>query len=149
VARVFIDPHMFSADWFKPILIDLIGSKRVTFLFANCEKGLKELSKVRAALEFRKNMTQLKRAKEASADAVEFHVDLLNDHADFISCRDCDDPHIMAAIYLLPTKFVFSEDQRMARCRKKLNSKIDKKYLSFIIISNREVYIDHKPIITK
>jgi hypothetical protein len=145
MARVFIDPHMFSTDWFVVALKELIASSKVIFLFANCDKGLKETQKVRKALEFRKIMTAVHRATAAPKKDIDHHMTMLTGNVDFVSCKDCDDPHIMAAIFLHPTKYVFSKDARMAKCRKNMVGKLDKRYCKFIVISTNEVYIVHKP----
>lgn len=149
MARVLIDTHMFSTDWFASILSEMIASPKVIFVFSNCEKGIQEISKVRKAFEFRKLMTNLRRVKETSSTETETHVTILMNSEQFKNCKDCDDPHIMAAIYLNPTKFVFSKDTRMAKCRKHLSGKIDRRYCDFIVISTETLYVLHRPHILK
>lgn len=149
MARVLIDTHMFSADWFTSILSEIIASPKVIFVFSNCEKGVKEIAKVRKAFEFRNLMTKTRRVKESSSTEMEAHVAILLNSDQFKNCKDCDDPHIMAAIYLTPTKFVFSKDTRMAKCRKHLSGKIDRKYCNFIVISKKDLYDVHRPHILK
>lgn len=140
---------MFSADWFASILSEMVASPKVIFVFSNCEKGIQEVSKVRKALQFRQLMTKIRRVKETPSAETEAHVTILLNSEQFKSCKDCDDPHIMAAIYLNPTKFVFSKDTRMAKCRKHLSGKIDRKYCDFIVISAADLYDIHRPHILK
>ncbi len=149
MARVLIDPQMFSVDWFSSILKEMVDSPKVIFAFSNCEKGIREISKVRKAFEFRKLMTNMRRVKETPSNETEAHVTLLLNSEQFKNCRHCDDPHILAAIYLNPTKFVFSKDTRMAKCRNHLSGKIDKKYCDFIVISKKVLYDSHRPRILK
>jgi predicted nucleic acid-binding protein len=149
VARVLIDTHMFSVDWFKSILSEMVDSPKVVFVFSNCAKGIQEISKVRKAFEFRKLMTNTRRVREAPPIETETHFNILMNNKQFKKCNDCDDPHIMAAIYLNPTKFVFSKDTRMAKCRKHLSGKIDKRYCNFIVISKIDLYNEHRPHILK
>lgn len=149
MARVLIDSQMFSADWFASILTEMVDSPKVIFVFSNCEKGIREISKVRKAIEFRKLMIGMRRAKETPSNETEMHVAELLNSEQFKNCNHCDDPHIMAAIYLNPTKFVFSKDTRMAKCRDHLSGKIDRRYCDFIVISKKGLYFAHRQNILK
>lgn len=142
--RVFIDSHMFSSEWFIKILGELVSSKKVVFLFSNCEKGGQELARQRKALEFKKAMMRIRRACEGEAGDVERHVKLLKSNPHYCSCEACDDPHIMAAIYIHPAKYVFTNDARLAKCRDKMSSFIDKRYRDFIAIVREDVYLRHR-----
>lgn len=144
MARVFVDPHMFGCDWFGFILPELEGSKRVRFLFSNCAKGRKELQSYRKALEFERLMRARGRAVSADSSLVEAQVEYLNSHGEFRACRDCDDPHIMAAIYIHPTKYVFSEDKRLAGCRSRMTGVVKSRYCSFVVIGTSSVYQYHR-----
>lgn len=144
MGRVFIDPHMFSEEWFKSILPELMKSPKVSYLFSNCEQGMRELGKVRIALQFKASMKKIGRAIEADPSEVERHVILLTKNKSFVDCDHCDDPHIFAAIYIHPSKYVFSKDARLAKCRDKMNKIINKKYCSFIVIASNSVYNRHK-----
>lgn len=144
MARVFIEPHMFSSDWFADVVSELIKCKKVQFLFSNCEKGNREISDVRKALEFQQLMTRLKRAVTAKSEDVEKHVEFLKGKKEFCDCNSCDDPHIMAAIFIHPTRFVFSLDRRLAKCRSAMNVILDNRYCSFIVVGTDAVYRLHR-----
>jgi len=146
MARVFIDPHMFSAEkeWFRGVVQELLRSADVSFLFANCEKGVKEIAKVRQALAFKKRMHQLKRAVEAGHEEVQARINWLEGQPVFDGCSDCDDPHIFAAIFLHPTRYVFTTDKRLAKCRRTIQSTVDNRYCSFIVISTSVTYHVHR-----
>lgn len=141
MARVFVDPHMFSHGWFRSALTELVRSKKTAFLFSNCEKGLNEVQRVRQAFEFKKAMLAAKKAVEASSEDVTKHVGFLEAHPAFVGCGDCDDPHIMAAIFIHPAKYVFTEDHRLARCRDRLSGKLNRRYLAFSIVSDEAGYV--------
>lgn len=142
MVRVFIDPHMFSLPWFQVALADLVLSKKVMFLFSNCEKGLGELQKVRQAFAFKKAMAAARKAVEAPVDEVAKHVAFLETHPAFVRCGECDDPHIMAAIFIHPTKYVFTGDHRLARCRDNLSGIINRRYLAFSIVSDERGFAE-------
>lgn len=140
MVRVFVDPHMFSVKWFQEALTELVRSKKVMFLFANCERGLTEVQKVRQARAFKKAMKSARKSVEADQQVVEGHVVILEAHPRFAACGDCNDPHIMAAIYVHPTAFVFTEDHGLARCRDALSGRINRRYLAFSVVSDAGVY---------
>lgn len=150
MARVFIDCHMFSQLWFKEILPELVNSHSVTFVYSATNKLSVELSKVRQALNFYKLVAGLKgqsgksRLDDAHDPTVNRHVEYLENNPAFIECECCDDSHIFAIVYSKPTKYVFSHDTRMAKCRDHINKSIDKKYCDFIIISQQSVYKAHR-----
>lgn len=147
MARVFIDPHVHSTDWFPGILEELVRSKKVTFLFSNCEKGVREVGKVGNALKFKKLMIKSRRGIQADASILENRKRLLETEVEFVNCPECDDGHIFAAIYVHPTKFVFSCDKRIAKCRSKLVGKVSRRYCGFIVISSGPVYRVHREAI--
>lgn len=144
MARVFIDPHMFSVDWFREVLKDLVGSKKVTFLFIRCKKGDSEYERVRAALTFQKLMIQQSRGCEAGEPEIGSRMAFLAGVPRFCNCSHCDDPHIFAAISMKPTKFVFSRDHRIAKCRDEINAMVSKKYCGFIVIPENAVFMTHR-----
>lgn len=150
MARVFIDCHMFSEAWFAHPLEELIKSPKVIFVFGLSKKHNEERSKVRKALEFYKLVGNLKSADGATrridttAAELDPHEEFLSSQQCFDDCNHCDDPHIFALVYLKPTRYVFSKDARIAKCRSHINKTIDNKYCRFSIILNLALYNRHK-----
>ena len=144
MARVFVDPNSFSTEWFPAVLDELIKSRKVTFLFSNCEKGIREVQKVTKALAFMQLMFKAKKAVHADRDRVEQTIREIENHPAFTGCKNCNDGHIFAAIFLHPTRYVFSTDKRMAECRSKISGKVDKRFCQFIVLSSHELYIVHR-----
>jgi predicted nucleic acid-binding protein len=144
MARVFIDCHMFSEEWFKSVLGELLNKDSVTFVYSESTKMMKELSKVRAALQFYKIVGEKKRRNDADTEEVEKHTKVVENDENYDSCSDCDDSHVFAMIYVKPTPYVFSMDARMARCRDRINKSMNKRYCDFIVISDKNIYGDHK-----
>lgn len=150
MARIFIDAHMFSEAWFPEILREMIASNRVTFVYGEIDKLTIEISKVRQALNFYKAVKNLKTADncsrrvDAARDVLEARCDILSNERCFVDCTDCDDPHIFALIYVKPTRYVFSRDARMARCRDTINPYVESRYCRFRVISTEAVYRSHR-----
>jgi hypothetical protein len=134
---------MFSEEWFKPILMELTQSDKVLFLFSLNKIYSSEIQRSKKALEFYKIIGK-KRLVEADQETVDDHIGRLLSHEDFSSCSDCDDAHIFAMIWTKPTRYVFSMDARMAKCRDKINRSIESRYCDFIVISKRPTYDFHR-----
>lgn len=66
MARIFIDCHMLSEDWFKDVLPELISTKSVAFVYGGSEKLITEMSAVRKALELYKIVGNLKNSSQQS-----------------------------------------------------------------------------------
>ena len=151
MARVFLDCHIFSQDWFKNALRELVAAPAVIFVYSQASQMKKEISAVRQALQFYKVMSSQKnrwgqsRCVIADFDEVNHHISRLEGTGAFSNCSACDDPHIFAMIYVKPTRYVFSHDVRMAACRDKINKTMDKRYCDFVVISNSTVYAEHRP----
>lgn len=150
MTRVFIDPHMFSQDWFPPVLTELLNSQGVVFVYAMCAQGRAELSQVRQALAFQKLVLNKKdrrgRARGVLIDESRLrpHLDYLAAHHIFDGCGECDDPHIFALVRVIPTPYIFSHDRRMAGCRDQINRHVDRRYCGFVVISREQVYEHHR-----
>lgn len=150
MARVFIDVNMFSLDWFKPVLSELVASKSVNFAFSGSAMMTSELDKVRQGLQFYKTAGQLRdtsgrsRRVDASVSELERQERIISNQQCFIDSSDCDDPHIFALIYTKPTPFVFSTDVRLARCRDHINQYMQARYCGFIVVSSADVYNKHR-----
>lgn len=153
MARVFVDPHMFSESWFKAVLPELVKCPKVVFVFGLSEKHLEERGRVRQALEFYKIVGYLRspdgegRRVDVLKSDLDEHEDFLNGTKCFVDCDDCDAPHIFALVFVKPTPYIFSMDARMAKCRGVINKNVDKKYCQFIIVSKDKIYKDHRPAI--
>jgi hypothetical protein len=150
MARVYIDPHMFSEAWFQGVLGDLVKCTKVIFSYGESKKMSGEISKVRQALAFYKMVGQLRttsnqpRRHDADKKDLEDHQNILEGMKCYKDCTHCDDAHIFSLVYLKPTPYIFSKDQRMAKCRGELNKHVDKRYCNFIVISTDEIFKVHK-----
>jgi len=153
MARAFVDINVFSEDWFSPILKELMTSKNVIFTYGHSEDFDREFGKARKALEFYKLIGQLKTSRgekrrlDVSSEEIEPQIQYLLGQQCFVESKDCDDPHIFSLIYAKPTKYVFSMDMRMARCRDHINRSIDNRYCDFIVIGDADIYRRHRQAI--
>lgn len=147
MARVYIDPHMFSEDWFKCVLGELLKCSNVVFSYGESQKILREFAKVRQALEFYKMVGRLRRRHDADANDLENHQNIIESTDCYKECGHCDDSHIFALIYVKPTPYVFSKDARMAKCRDIVNKHMDKRYCNFIVLSSDPIYRKHRSAI--
>lgn len=139
--RVIIDPHMFGESWFGQIRNDLVRSKKVRFAYGGLPKETVELSKQRAALEFFKLMGKIKRRDDAHKPTIErFHDELIASAAWVSNSNCCDDSHTFSLVRALPARYVFSKDDRMARCRDCLSGCVDATFLRFAVIGNESSY---------
>ena len=144
MARVFIDCHMFSQEWFKTVLKELVDKDSVMFVYGGSSRLANELARVRDALRFFKLVGDLRRRIDADVIEIERHIRIIEADKNYKTCQECDDSHIFSIIYVKPTPYVFSMDARMARCRDKINKTLDKRYCNFIVISDVDVYNCHK-----
>lgn len=150
MARAFVDINVFSEDWFTPILKELSQSKNVIFTYGHSTDFDREFGKVRKALEFFQRIGQLKTANggkrrlDVYSKDIEPQVEFLLGQQCFSGSSDCDDAHIFSLIYAKPTKYVFSMDMRIARCRDHINQYVDNRYCDFIVIGNPEIYKRHR-----
>lgn len=150
MARVFIDSHMFGLTWFRAILPELTNNDKIIFSYGHSKKLAGELTRVRDALRFYKQMGALKsadgrkRRDDANPNEIAEHIEIISSSASYKSCSACDDAHIFAIVRLKPTRYIFSEDERMARCRNEIRKSLDRKYCNFIIVSSDIVYQTHR-----
>lgn len=150
MARALLDINVFSEEWFAPILKELADSKNVVFLYGKSEEFKREIGKARKALEFYKIIGQMKtsngvcRRLDVSAEDINVHVDYLSRQQCFANSGDCDDPHIFSIIYSKPTRYLFTMDMRIARCRNHIIKYVDNRYCDFIVIGSADVYMQHR-----
>lgn len=152
MARIYIDPHMFSEDWFKKTLPELVKVKSVIFVFGHSEKHLTERQKARKCLEFYKALKGQKndgvsRVLDVSSEDLSKHEEFLKLQSCFSNCPHCDDPHIFALVYVKPTPYIFSMDARIAKCRGVINQNIENRYCQFSLIQSHDIYHAHKSAI--
>ncbi|WP_127049194.1 hypothetical protein [Pseudorhodobacter sp. E13] len=139
--RVIIDPHMFGESWFVQIRRDLVRSNKVRFAYGGLPKEQIELRKQRAALEFFVLMGKMKRRDDAHQATIErFHDELISSKAWVSNSGCCDDSHTFSLVRALPARYVFSKDNRMARCRDCLSGCVDATFLRFSVIGNELSY---------
>lgn len=150
MARTLLDINVFSEEWFAPILKELLQNKNVTFLYGASQDFKREIGKARKALDFYKLVGQMKtvsggrRRLDVNAEDIDEHVEYLSGQQCFADSGDCDDPHIFSIIYNKPTKYVFTMDMRIARCRNHINQYVDNRYCDFIVIGSADVYMRHR-----
>lgn len=155
MARVYIDPHMFSSAWFGEALTEMIQSRQVQFVYCHCAPVETEASKVRKALEFYQRIGQMKDRNggrlraDVPADLFQNHLLRVQSNGTYCNEQNCDDAHIFALAYIKNVSYVFSMDHRLARCRDALNRIIHRRYCSFAVLSNDNVYDVHKPQILR
>jgi hypothetical protein len=141
MARVAIDPHMFGELWFNAVQEELIKSGTVRFAYSKLPKEGMELSKRRAALQFFKQVGEMKRRDDAHEETCSrFCKALLTEPAWDRNKKVCDDAHFFSLVRTLPTEFIFSKDIRMAKCRDCLNGKVEAEYLRFSLISSEALF---------
>lgn len=148
-----MDINVFSEDWFAPILKELVDCKNVVFTYGHSKDFDREFSKARKALEFYQRIGQLKtnsgekRRLDVLSQDIDPHVEFLLNQQCFSGSSDCDDPHIFSLLYAKPTRYVFSMDMRMARCRDHINQFIENRYCDFIVIGDAGIYRRHRQAI--
>lgn len=150
MVRVAIDPHMFGESWFADAARELLRSSSVTFSYSGLPKAISEISRRRDALNFFKHVGSIRRREDANADSCgRYHSDLTNSSSWRSNSQVCDDGHIFALVRALPTKYVFSCDDRLAKCRDCLSGSVDASYLRFSVIHSERVYAANKKAILR
>ena len=149
MSLIFVDVSATSMAWFRGALIELSDNVNVKFLFSDIKKYKEELEKAPKLANLLKLMKQVGRRVDADKDRSEHHAVYLTGLAEWKSEAACDDEHIFAMIYEKPTKFIFSSDVRIAKCRGCINKVVDKRYCGFIVISDEVVFNAKKPEILK
>lgn len=153
MARALLDINIFSEEWFAPVLADLLAAKNVVFVYGMSSQFTREIGRARKALEFYQRVGQMrtsggdKRRLDVAGGEIDGHIDFLQGQQCFAENGDCDDPHIFSVIYAKPTRFVFSMDMRLARCRTYINQFVDNRYCDFIVIGGADVYRRHRQAI--
>lgn len=140
MARVIIDTCIFGDKWFKETLDKLIDDDKVQFTYTSHEKMMGEHENAPKLLAFYKRMGDRNRRIDAAPDATGRHMAKIEGHPEWQAAPECDDPHMFAIVYLKPTRYIFSKDTRMAKCRDCMNKHINGKYCNFRIISSKKVY---------
>ncbi|MFG6586080.1 hypothetical protein [Sulfitobacter sp. MOLA879] len=144
MARIFVDVNMFGESWFGNCLQELIKAPNVRFSYSNSEKFTQENEHCFKALRFYKLVGDMGKRDDAPATHLETHISHLEGLERWQNEAACDDAHIFALVFLLPTPFVLSKDKRMARCRGCINPQVDKKYCQFALIGDRAIYDKHR-----
>ena len=145
MARVIIDTCITSEDWFKnEVVKELVAADKVEFVYSNHKKFLGEMSRNSKLLTLIKLMRDKGRCKLVSAEDCGALVDNLEQTQCWANEAACDDPHIFAVVALLPTRYVFTADTRMAQCRAAMRNKLKAKYLNFIVVGTPKVYKRHR-----
>jgi hypothetical protein len=143
MVRIAIDPHMFGEEWFTSVRGELVRCRGVRFAYTGVSKERVELSKQRDALRFYKLMGDSKRRDDAHEPTIVRYYSELTSHETWLAnSKLCDDGHLFALVRALPTDYVFSKDDRMAKCRDCLSGKISSSYLKFSVIKSHHSYLD-------
>lgn len=141
MARVAIDPHMFGEAWFAEIRGELLKSRNVRFSFSGLLQEHIEISRRKDVLTFYKLVGELNRRDDAHQPTAKRNEENLVVDQHWVQNKSiCDDPHIFALVKSLPTKYVFTLDLRMVKCRDCLRGKIDNNYLRFSAITTATAY---------
>lgn len=139
---------MFGQGWFQAMLPELVGSDHVRFSYSKAKHMAGEISRVRKLTELLSIMSRLNRV-----DLVKGNIDRsirdIETHPAWMTSAACDDPHIFALVYNMPTRYIFSQDHRLAQCRGHMNRFIDSRFCAFIVISDLDAYRDHRYSILK
>lgn len=150
MAKVIIDPHMFSESWFNDHTLKLlIECKNVDFVYSQANVALTEMSKVRKAIQFYKLMGDQKKLVLLTSDDHDKCLDFLKNCVEWCDCNACDDPHIFAMVRHNPKSFVFSKDRRLATCRDKVRKVVPKEFTQFSLIMTKEIFEMNSPKIMK
>jgi len=150
MARVFVDVSIVSQDWFKArVLTELVQNRAVRFTYSKFGKLAEEHENAKRFGLLMKRLSDQGRTDNVSAESSDVHVEKLTSLKNWQDEGACDDPHIFALIYEKPTKYVFSADQRIARCRDCINKVVENRYCDFILITREATYIEHKQNILK
>jgi hypothetical protein len=132
---------MFGEGWFAKVREELVRVRKVRFVFSPVEKGTLEISKVREAVRFVKQMSDVKRIDTIRTEYVDREMQFLQTHSVWIAHkRCCNDSHFFALHAVLPVEFVFSMDAKMALCRNIIGKELGIKYSGFAVITTFEVY---------
>lgn len=148
MARVYLDVSVFGQGWFQEALPELVACGHVRFSLSRAKQMTGEIQRVRKLAELlgvmsRKNRVDLVRAEIGPA------IQALENHPEWVNYAACDDPHIFALVYNLPTKYIFSQDHRLAQCRGYMNRFVDSRFCSFIVISDLSAYRSHRNLILR
>ncbi|QIZ82107.1 hypothetical protein [Thalassovita gelatinovora] len=149
MARVFLDVNLFGQEWFGPIKVELQECSSVRFSYSRVQKLLDEHQKNVKAKTFYQIMSQLNRVDVADSNAVQKRMDKLQENKKWKNEKDCDDPHIFAIVYEMPTPYVFSSDTDMANCRRCIQNSVDSKFCQFIVIASDAIYRKHRQKVLK
>lgn len=148
MAVVLLDVSAASKGWFKSALDEMRRSKNVKFLYSDQKKYKAEVSKVVALAQFLKLMAQKGRRIDVDADECQAVIDALNLNTTWSASSACDDPHLFAMMTLHPTRYLFTDEQRIAKCRGCM-SETHQQMCSFKAIRNGNVYKNHRSKIFK
>ena len=75
---------------------------------------------------------------------VEAHISSIENCQAWVECEACDDPHIFALVRVKSVKFILTDEKRMEKCRKRMNARLDRKYLSFKVVNSESSFDSHK-----
>lgn len=145
MARVFVDVSIVSQEWFKSkTLVELIASQAVRFTYTKCGKLADEHEQSKKFGYLMKRLSDQGRTDIVSEEQAQFHADKLTKLQKWQEQQACDDAHIFALVYEKPTRYIFSADMRIAKCRDCLNQFVENRYCDFIVIGKEDVYIQHR-----
>lgn len=140
MVQIMIDVSVYGSRWFQRALFDIEKDESVHFLYSDDWKYQQELRKTPKLLAFLKSMAQDSRLIITDKNATEARIEFLQSKKEWQREEACDDPHIFAMIYEKPTRFVFTGDGRLRKCRTCMRKVVKKRYSKFILISNEGNY---------
>ncbi|MDH0912079.1 hypothetical protein N5C66_22785 [Rhizobium pusense] len=142
MARVILDSCIIGEKWFTDkILPGLLEDENVTFTYTEHEKMVGELEQARKLQKIYKLMGDAGRRNDVTSSEAKKHIQALERNQHWQREEDnCDDPHIFAMVYSKPTRFVFTTDKRMGRCRDCMIRVINKRYSNFLLVMSESTY---------
>ncbi|MFL5014414.1 hypothetical protein [Rhizobium sp.] len=117
MATVLLDVSASSKEWFKDALDEMSKAKNVKFLYTDQPKYRNEIARVFALAQFLKLMAQKGRRVDVDARECQEYIDNLERNPKWTGSGACDDPHLFAMVALKPTRYIFTDEHRISKCR--------------------------------
>lgn len=147
MARILIDTGAIGQSWAVKVLDELKDGPNVVFVESNDWKSTREKGRIVKLHEFLRGV-KLKfgshRVEIAPTLDVESHIKKIEAVGNWVSCAECDDPHVFAIVRVKSVHFVLTSEKRMDDCRRKMHGSLDRKYLAFRSINSPRNYLVHK-----
>ena len=147
MARLHIDTCAMSQEWARDVLSAAKDNPNVIFVESRDWKSEAEKGRMVKLISFLKGVQEkygLHRVEFAPKKDVEAHIKKIERVDAWNNCSECDDPHVFAIVSVKSVHFVLTNEKRMETCRKKMQGKLDQRYLAFRLINSQRNYIAHQ-----